>query len=112
MTRFEKKAKTAVQSYLRSARDKPVLLFSVACAADEAARNAGKKTDLYRSLYDYPQLLPETWTVAWLSASPGTGDSLLFAVPRAWRPGKDTATSLNSITAPGLLGTGTLEYAH
>lgn len=103
MTRYEKIATKALKNRLES-ETAPVMLWSLACIADEACRAAGKRRDLYDSLYRYEDLLPPGWRPEWITAHGGTGDSLLMAVPPGWVPGRDNSKSL-------LLGVGKLEYA-
>jgi len=102
MTRYEKIAAKAVAADL-AGRTEPVQLFGVSCVADRAARDAGKKRDLYNSLYSYPDLLPPGWRTQWLTAQGGSGDRLLFAVPPDWQPGTSLSRSL-------LLGGGSLVH--
>lgn len=66
MTKYEKAARRAVEDYLRANRDKPVLsLYDLSVVADEAARAAGKKRDLFPSLSDYEAVLPPGAKVYW-----------------------------------------------
>jgi hypothetical protein len=94
MTKYEKAAKKALSREL-SARKDPLPLFDVSCIADEAARNAGKKRDLFGSLWDYPDLLPGGWSTRWLSTSDSpTADSMAYAVPPNWTSGSTNSQSL------------------
>lgn len=101
MTRYQRIARRAIAARLADLRE-PVLFFTLSTWADEAARQAGKRRDLWPSLYDYERILPQGWRTAWLRCRGGT-DSLLFAVPRDWAPGVTQSNSL-------LLGAGTLVY--
>lgn len=91
MRRGQKEAQTAVRNYL-SGRTEPVLLYSVSCVADEAARGR-RQTDLFPSLFDYEVLLPADWTARWLGST-GSSDSMCYATPRDWQPGKTQSQSL------------------
>ena len=101
MTRYGRIAARALKERLAE-KSEPVMLFSVSCMADEAARKAGKRRDLHESLEDYIKLLPEGWRADWLAVS-GGGDSLLYAIPPGWEPGMSRSKSL-------LLGGGPLIY--
>lgn len=80
-----------------------MLLFDLTHPADEAARALGMCGELFGSLWRYDRLLPDTWTVKWLTRG---GDSMAYAVPRDWKdaPVEQTLSST-------LLGTGTLVEA-
>ena len=99
-TRYVKAARRAVEGWLADQKE-PVSLFSVSCVADDAARNLGRKSGLYSSLYDYEVLLSAGWRSRWLTADGGSGDSMLMAVPAGWRDGDSDSHSL-------LLGRGPL----
>lgn len=73
----------------------PIKLYTVSCWADQAAREAGKVRDLYDSLWDYEQLLPDDWSVRMLQTRPG-GDSLAMACPPGWKPGDSKSNELLS----------------
>jgi len=100
MTRYEKVADRAVAARLAEEAGEPVSLFTVSCVADAAARAAGRKSDLYPSLYAYAFLLPAGYTTRWLKAGGGS-DSLLMVVREDWQPGSSQSRSL-------LLGRGPL----
>jgi len=85
MTRYEQIAQKAIAARLEGAEE-PVTLFTLSCVADTSVRDAGKKRDLYESLYPYENLLPPGWCPKWCSAD-GCSDSLLYAVPDSWKPG-------------------------
>lgn len=91
MRRGQKEAVAAVTAYLQE-NPKPVMLFTLSNIADQAAY-AKRKTELFPSLYDYQDILPDDWTTSWLSSS-GSSDSLLHAIPRGWKPGNDNSTTL------------------
>jgi hypothetical protein len=98
MTRFEKAAAKAIAACLSQ---QPVRsLYAVSVIADQAAAQAGKKRDLFSSLYDYTDLLPAGYMALWLanSANPD-GCKMLYVVPRNFTqaPSRDL-----------LLGSGTL----
>lgn len=63
-------------------------MYSLTGIADGAAREVGRVTDLFGSLFDYVELLPANWTTAWLGAGGGSGDSLYYATPRGWSRGE------------------------
>lgn len=105
MTRYQKIAAAHVKAELEARGRKPMVLFDVTCVADMAAREAGKKRDLFESLYDYTVLLPADWTTAWLSTSDSpTADSMVYVVPVDWKSGDTSSESL-------LLGGGALRHA-
>lgn len=60
-----------------------MLMFTVSCWADSAACAAGKKRELYGSLFDYCDVLPASWVTRWLTGNgPGfNSDSFFCAVP-------------------------------
>ncbi len=104
MTRYERVAQAAIYKELRD-REDPVTLWTVSCWAESAAQEAGKKRELYPSLYDYAGLLPITWMTAWLKSSDSPlADSMLYVVPRPWQSGESDSNSL-------LLGGGKLRFA-
>lgn len=90
MTKFERAAKAAVLARLNT-ECRPVTLFSVSCWADQAAREAGRKTELYRSLYDYANLLPGGWRSRWLTSGSGS-TRMLHACPATWQAGGSPRT--------------------
>ena len=101
MTRYEKAAQASLRARLQSTKD-PIMLWTVSCWADEAARAAGKKTELYASLYDYSNILPSGWRTRWLQTG---GDSrMMHACPPGWASGSSNSNSL-------LLGRGRLTEA-
>ncbi|MEW5935366.1 MAG: hypothetical protein AB1816_17450 [Bacillota bacterium] len=66
MTKYERVARRAVEEYLRANRDRAVFsLYDLSVVADEAARAAGKKRDLFPSLSDYEAVLPRGANVYW-----------------------------------------------
>ena len=93
-------AQQAVADRLAGATE-PCSLWEMSCVADAAARKVGKRTELYRSLYEYSDLLPGGWRTQWLTAKGGSGDSMLMVVPDNWIPGQARSRSL-------LLGSGVL----
>jgi len=103
MTKHEKIARKAIENRL-SEQTEPMSLWALSCVADQAVIAAGRKSDLFGSLYPYADLLPSGWHTIWLKAQGGSGDSLLMAVPPRWRPGSTTSQSL-------LLGGGRLVMA-
>lgn len=63
---YRKIAAKAIERYLRSNRDEPVYsLYHLSVVADEAAMEAGKKRELFSSLYEYERLLPPGTKVFW-----------------------------------------------
>jgi len=66
MTRYEKTAARAVDKFLRENRHaRRVSLYEIAQIADAATYNAGKKRDLYPSLWDYTRILPKSASGFW-----------------------------------------------
>ena len=62
-TRFEKKAQEAIRAYMQDHSDQEAFsLYTLSSVADVAASKAGKKKDLYESLWDYMDILPATKT--------------------------------------------------
>lgn len=62
-TRFEKKAQEAIRAYMQDHSDREAFsLYSISTVADRAASEAGKKNDLYESLWGYMDILPATRT--------------------------------------------------
>jgi len=87
VTRYQRLAKKAIAARLQGEKE-PVLLFTLSVVADQAARQAGKKRDLYGTLYDYEGLLPADWSPKWLTTPESSaGSGFLMAVPVDWRPG-------------------------
>ena len=61
-------ARRAVESFLRARSKVPVFsLYALSVVADEAARNAGKKGELFSSLSEYETVLPPGARVFWES---------------------------------------------
>jgi hypothetical protein len=85
-SRYWKVAARAIAAHL-SGMTQPVLMFSLTGVADSAAGAAGRRSDLFPSLFDYVDLLPGAWTTAWLGKG-GSGDSLYYAIPKGWRSGE------------------------
>lgn len=100
MTKYERAAREAVATRLAGCVE-PCSLWSISCTANQAARDCGRRTDLYESLYEYADLLPGGWKTSWLTAHGGSGDNMLMAVPPNWVAGRDRSRSL-------LLGAGLL----
>jgi hypothetical protein len=100
MTRYERCAAKAIAAVLIGRQD-PTPLYSLTCVADTAARQCGKRRDLYPSLYDYEKLIPPSWKCRWLTAAGGSGDSMLMVVPPEWAPG--TVQNRELILGRGLL---------
>jgi uncharacterized protein YbdZ (MbtH family) len=104
MTRHQKIAAKALADRLRD-REDPIVLFDAVCIMDEAARAAGRKSELFGSLWDYADYLPSGWTTAWLTTSDRPGaDSMAYAIPPGWREGSSNSETL-------LLGGGALRRA-
>ena len=100
MTRHERAARRAVSARLAGTTD-PCSLWTISCVANTAARQLGRHSDLYASLYGYADLLPAGWRTQWLTAKGGSGDNMLMVVPSNWVPGQTKSRSL-------LLGAGAL----
>lgn len=60
----EKQARLAVSNFLDSTT-LPTMLWSVSCVADTAARTAGRKSELFPSLFDYERLIPAGFKCFW-----------------------------------------------
>jgi hypothetical protein len=68
MTKYQRTAAKAIQEYLEeNSSKKTVSLYSLSAVADNAAFSAGKKRELFNSLYDYEKLLPKGTKVAWVN---------------------------------------------
>lgn len=93
MTRYQKIAAKAVKYYVESDDSEPKVMFDVACVADQAAYQRGKKTEMFGSLWDYVSLLPPGWRVRWLSAEGGS-DSMAYAVHDKWSSGNSRSQTL------------------
>lgn len=79
MKRGLTQARQAVALVLAAASE-PVTLFSVSATADHAARIAGRRTDLFRSLGEYACVLPAGWTTEWMNKSGSMfDDATLYA---------------------------------
>lgn len=84
MTKYEKVASRAIDSYLReNSSQKTFSLYSLSYVADEAAFDAGKKKDLYQHLDDYRKLLPPGAKVFW------DGKTGLLSVLNPYHPDKN-----------------------
>ena len=57
-------AKNAVAEHLTAA-SLPVMLYTLSVVADRAAVNAGRKSELYPSLFSYEELLPSGYRAFW-----------------------------------------------
>ena len=62
------------------------MLYSLTSVADSAAREAGRVSDLFESLWSYESMLPPGWKGAWLGAGAGR-DSIYHAIPAGWIKG-------------------------
>lgn len=100
MTRYVRAARQAIATRLAGTTE-PCSLWAISCAADATARQRGRRSDLYSSLYEYADLLPAGWRTQWLTAKGGSGDNMLMVVPSNWVPGQAKSRSL-------LLGAGIL----
>lgn len=66
MPNYKEIARQAIDKYLRENSSKKVVLFwSLTAIADCAAFNAGKKRELFPSLFDYECLLPPGTKTLW-----------------------------------------------
>lgn len=75
----------AIATYL-AGRTQPVMLYSLTSVADAAAREAGRVSDLFESLWSYESMLPAGWKGAWLGNDSGE-DSIYHAIPAGWIKG-------------------------
>ena len=103
MTRYVRVARQAIAARLAGTAE-PCSLWTMSCVADAAARQRGRRSGLYSSLYEYADLLPGGWRTQWLTAKGGSGDNMLMVVPSNWVPGQAMSRSL-------LLGAGVLAPA-
>ena len=71
MKKGEKEARAAVAQFLKNA-ELPVMLYRVSCIADHAAFEAGRKGELWGSLFDYEQIIPKGYACFWQKQ--GCGD--------------------------------------
>ena len=77
LPRYGRIAQAAVDRMLRARSDEAyVMLFSVHATADQAAAAAGRKSELFDSLYEYDRLLPDRSETRWIEQGSG---SLLVA---------------------------------
>jgi hypothetical protein len=84
MTKYEKAASRAIDSYLYANRSqKTFSLYYLACIADKAAFAAGKKKELYPHLDSYRKILPPGAKVFW------DGKTGLLSVLNPYHPDKD-----------------------
>ena len=81
------------------------MLFSLTSVADAAAREVGRRSDLFESLFAYEGLLPRGWKGAWLGN--GSGDSLYHAVPSGWTEGP-----VQPSLAASLMGSGSVRVVN
>lgn len=59
----------AVDDYLREhSQEETLLLWTISVVADSAARQAGRKSDVYESLFDYNAVLPPGTRCAWIKS--------------------------------------------
>jgi hypothetical protein len=94
-------AQEAAQDYLnrmRSHSNGLVSLYSLSCIVDGAVRAAGKKGDMYSSLFDYEDLVPVGWHCSWMQNKRG-GDKIYYVVPNGFHEAESRDL---------LLGAGTL----
>jgi len=98
MTRFQEAAQ---KSLAEEIGDVPIPLYTVSVMADEAARAAGKKRDLFNTLAEYEQVLPEGWRVERLHVEEGSGEELLHAVPPDWL--EEEGHTGQRLLGPGIL---------
>lgn len=79
----ERQARNAVKQFLSETK-LPTSLFNVSCEADSAARQAGRKTELFPSLFDYEQIIPSGFRCFWKKQTSGflQGDGI-YSVDRS-----------------------------
>lgn len=98
MKRYGRVAAEAVKGYLEERSHEPtVLLYSVSAAADEAARNAGRKSELYESLFGYIDLLPPGTRTGWVGSTYGDGFYMVF---NPFNPDSATVKTYEPIAGP------------
>lgn len=66
MTRYQKIGAEAIRKHLQENSGESLIpLYTLSCIADKAAYGAGKKTELFSSLYSYESLLPSGSRTQW-----------------------------------------------
>ena len=92
LTRYQRAGAKAIDAALRERSDEPtVAMYRLSHIADEAAFAAGKKNDLFPSIYSYADLLPQGASTGWFdgfwcalnpySAQPLPQSTLVMAGP-------------------------------
>lgn len=66
MTRHQRSAARAVEAYFRENKDKSIIpLYTLSVVADRSAGEAGRKSDLFDSLFLYDRVLPRGCRTQW-----------------------------------------------
>lgn len=66
VTRYQKIGAEAIRNhFLENSGESLIMLYTLSCIADDAAYGAGKKTELFSSLYSYESLLPSGSRTQW-----------------------------------------------
>lgn len=95
--RYGRIAAKAVDCLLREDCDKPhIPLYTLSVVADEAAREAGRKSELYESLFDYGELLPKGARCQWV----GNGSGSLYSVLNPYCPASKDVPECRPMAGP------------
>ena len=98
MKRYGRIAAKAVKTFLCEKTHEPaILLYTVSVVADEAARNAGRKSELYESLFGYMALLPPGTRTGWVGSTYGDGFYMVF---NPFNPDSATVETYRPIAGP------------
>lgn len=85
-SKYWKAGARAIANYLQG-ETRPVMLYTLSSVADSAAREAGRRSDLFESLFSYEGLLPAGWKGAWVGSGAPMSDSIYHAIPVGWDKG-------------------------
>jgi hypothetical protein len=99
---YYKIGQEAARTYMAK-QNRPVSLWSLSCAVDHAVRAAGKKSDMYESLFDYEQLVPAGYHCTWLQNKRG-GDKIYYVVSNGFTEAQSQDLLLGSgilVSVPG-----------
>lgn len=99
MSKYVRAARKAVDRYLRDNSGQEVFrLWDISVVADEAAFAAGKKKELFDSLYEYERVLPHGAKVFWKK----TGDfSGVLSVLNPYSYCRQKAPVQEAVLVPG-----------
>lgn len=97
MKRFGRLAARAVEAYLRdNTREPAIPLHTLSVVADRAAIDAGRKSELYESLYGYLALLPAGTRHGWVKSGSGG----LYKVFNPFNPDSAKVATYEPIAGP------------